>query len=36
MDNIRRLKLDVARHVPIHGMPGSHEDFVRRFAVGTP
>jgi glyoxylase-like metal-dependent hydrolase (beta-lactamase superfamily II) len=35
MDNIRRLKLDVARHVPIHGMPGSHEDFVRRFAAGT-
>ena len=27
--------LDVARHVPIHGMPGSHEDFLKRFPGGT-
>jgi hypothetical protein len=27
--NIERLKLDVARHVPIHGSPGAHEDFLR-------
>ncbi len=27
--NIQRLKLDVARHVPIHGIVGPHEDFVR-------
>jgi glyoxylase-like metal-dependent hydrolase (beta-lactamase superfamily II) len=28
-NNIRRLKLDVAQHVPIHGRPGSHADFER-------
>jgi glyoxylase-like metal-dependent hydrolase (beta-lactamase superfamily II) len=28
-NNIRRLRLDVARHVPIHGIPGSHDEFVR-------
>ena len=27
--NIKRLKLDVARHVPIHGNPGSNADFER-------
>ena len=27
--NIRRLKLDVAQHVPIHGRPGPHADFER-------
>ena len=27
--NIQRLKLDVGRHVPIHGVVGPHEDFVR-------
>ena len=27
--NIKRLKLDVAQHVPIHGNPGSHADFER-------
>ena len=32
-DNIRRLKLDVVRHVGIHGVPGSHEDFVK--TLGT-
>jgi glyoxylase-like metal-dependent hydrolase (beta-lactamase superfamily II) len=26
--NIRKLKLDVARHVPVHGRVGSHEEFV--------
>jgi glyoxylase-like metal-dependent hydrolase (beta-lactamase superfamily II) len=35
MNNIRRLKLDVAQHVPIHGMPGPHADFARMFAGGT-
>jgi len=28
-NNIRRLKLDVAQHVPIHGTPGPHADFER-------
>ena len=27
--NINRLKLDVAQHVPIHGNPGMNADFVR-------
>src|SRR5215470_15337188 len=27
--NLKRLKLDVAQHVPIHGNPGSHADFER-------
>jgi glyoxylase-like metal-dependent hydrolase (beta-lactamase superfamily II) len=27
--NIKRLKLDVATHVPIHGNPGSNADFDR-------
>ena len=27
--NIKRLKLDVAQHVPIHGNPGSQADFER-------
>jgi glyoxylase-like metal-dependent hydrolase (beta-lactamase superfamily II) len=27
--NVKRLKLDVATHVPIHGNPGSHADFER-------
>jgi hypothetical protein len=35
MNNIRRLKLDVAQHVPIHGTPGAHADFARLFAGGT-
>jgi glyoxylase-like metal-dependent hydrolase (beta-lactamase superfamily II) len=26
---IQRLKLDVAQHVPIHGRPGPHEEFMR-------
>ncbi len=28
-NNIKRLKLDVATHVPIHGIPGSQADFER-------
>ena len=27
--NIQRLKLDVATHVPIHGVPGPNDQFVR-------
>jgi glyoxylase-like metal-dependent hydrolase (beta-lactamase superfamily II) len=27
--NLKRLKLDVAQHVPIHGNPGSNADFDR-------
>jgi hypothetical protein len=27
--NIKRLKLDVAQHVPIHGNPGPNADFDR-------
>jgi len=27
--NLKRLKLDVSQHVPIHGNPGSHADFER-------
>ena len=27
--NIKRLKLDVNQHVPIHGNPGSNADFER-------
>src|SRR5215468_10456691 len=27
--NLKRLKLDVVQHVPIHGNPGSHADFER-------
>jgi glyoxylase-like metal-dependent hydrolase (beta-lactamase superfamily II) len=29
LENIRRLKLDVAQHVPIHGAPGPHSEFLR-------
>ena len=35
LENIRRLKLDVAEHVPIHGVPGTHEDFLKRVVGGT-
>ncbi len=31
--NIQRLKLDVAQHVPIHGVPGPNDQFMR--IVGT-
>jgi hypothetical protein len=27
--NMRKLKLDVAQHVPIHGHAGTNEEFVR-------
>jgi hypothetical protein len=27
--NIQRLKLDVAQHVPIHGVVGMHADFMK-------
>ena len=27
--NMRKLKLDVAQHVPIHGHPGSNDEFVK-------
>jgi hypothetical protein len=27
--NIQRLKLDVAQHVPIHGQPGQNDQFVQ-------
>ena len=33
MTNIRRLKLDVAQHVPLHGAPGPHDTLVK-IAVG--
>ncbi|HVH28618.1 MAG TPA: MBL fold metallo-hydrolase [Vicinamibacterales bacterium] len=33
-NNIQRLKLDVTRHVPIHGIVGPHADFVK--IVGAP
>lgn len=33
-NNIQRLKLDVRQHVPIHGIPGTHDDFMR--VVGRP
>ncbi len=32
-NNIRRLKLDVAQHVPVHGRVGTHAEFVT--IVGT-
>jgi hypothetical protein len=28
-NNIQRLRLDVAQHVPIHGRVGTHEEFLR-------
>jgi glyoxylase-like metal-dependent hydrolase (beta-lactamase superfamily II) len=34
-NNIRRLKLDVAQHVPIHGTPGPQAAFEKMFAGGT-
>jgi hypothetical protein len=35
LTNIRRLKLGVAQHVPIHGAPGTHEHFLKSFPGGT-
>jgi hypothetical protein len=31
--NILKLKLDVTRHVPIHGRVGTHEEFLKLFAA---
>ncbi len=33
--NIRRLKLDVTQHVPIHGRVGSNEEFLKIVGTGT-
>jgi glyoxylase-like metal-dependent hydrolase (beta-lactamase superfamily II) len=33
--NMQRLKLDVAQHVPIHGVPGPHAEFAKMFEGGT-
>jgi glyoxylase-like metal-dependent hydrolase (beta-lactamase superfamily II) len=33
--NIQRLKLDVAQHVPIHGQPGTGEQFAQIAGRGT-
>jgi metallo-beta-lactamase superfamily protein len=33
--NIRKLKLDVAQHVPIHGRVGTHEEFLRMFQAAA-
>jgi len=27
--NIKRLKLDVAQHAPIHGRPGTNDEFLK-------
>jgi glyoxylase-like metal-dependent hydrolase (beta-lactamase superfamily II) len=35
LENIRRWKLDVAQHVPIHGVPGSHADFLKVMGRGS-
>ena len=34
-ENIRKLKLDPARHVPIHGRVGTHEEFMKLFATSA-
>jgi hypothetical protein len=28
-ENVKRLKLDVRQHVPIHGRSGTHEEFLK-------
>jgi hypothetical protein len=33
--NIERLKLDVAQHVPIHGNPGPHQQFLTIVGSGS-
>jgi hypothetical protein len=33
--NIQRLKLDVAQHVPIHGQPGTSQQFAQIMGRGT-
>jgi glyoxylase-like metal-dependent hydrolase (beta-lactamase superfamily II) len=34
--NILKLKLDPARHVPVHGRVGTHEEFLAAVAAGAP
>ena len=34
--NIDRLKLDVAQHVTLHGMPGPHEAFLKLVSTAKP
>jgi hypothetical protein len=34
-ENMQRLKLDVAQHVPIHGNPGTGEQFAQIAGRGT-
>ena len=34
-DNIKRLKLDVVQHVPIHGSPGPQADFERKVGLAA-
>ena len=31
--NVERLKLDVAQHVTLHGMPGPHDAFLKLAAT---
>jgi hypothetical protein len=33
--NIVKLKLDVAQHVPTHGRVGANDEFMKMFAKGT-
>jgi glyoxylase-like metal-dependent hydrolase (beta-lactamase superfamily II) len=33
--NIQRLRLDVAQHVPIHGAPGTHQQFMAIVGTGS-
>lgn len=33
--NIQRLRLDVAQHVPIHGQPGNAQQFAQIMGRGT-
>ncbi|MBI4886057.1 MAG: MBL fold metallo-hydrolase [Acidobacteria bacterium] len=33
--NILKLKLDVAQHVPVHGRVGTHEEFLRMFQAAA-
>jgi hypothetical protein len=33
--NIQRLKLDVVQHVPIHGQPGTGQQFAQIVGRGT-
>ena len=35
LENIRRLKLDVAQHVPLHGVPGAHAEFLKIMGSGS-